>query len=166
MDQIHLKKVKIGGYKTILIHMGTNNVDPSSWSSRVTMERRAQEIRYYFDSLISAVRLYNRSAIIIFAAILPRLCDWYQTKQLVFKVNGDLKKLCQRRRCWYDTTYSEYTLKGREVPFSQKGDPIPGLFDKKDGLHLSIPGAKIFTRQIMQLVSDTRIREIGVALHW
>lgn len=143
-DDILCRRLLLGGLRVVVFHIGTNSLDARAWSRRTTWRVRLNELRAEILSLYQAVRQCNRSAFIIFSAVLPRKCDWEFTKYLYVEFNTALCSFARSRSCGFMPTYRGF-IHGEG---SMKGQPLAHLFAHRDGgLHLSLSGRYIFTER-------------------
>ena len=84
---IYNRTVSVGGRRVIVIHLGTNGICYRTWAQSSTQESRLQELLLQAQQLFTAIRKYNSTCLVIFSAVLPRKCDWAQTKELCIAFN-------------------------------------------------------------------------------
>ncbi len=164
IDKIHSGNLNLQGYKAILVHMGTNDIDPRTWAGNMTWNTKVDQVIQSYNTLISEIRRQNSHALLLFSSILPRPKDWDTSKEVVITTNNRLKALCKARKCWYVPSYSPFILKGASIDVAHKGNPIRHYFAHRDGgLHLTLPGSAVLSRVIIQALSDVELNKAAVA---
>ena len=112
------------------------------------------------------VKTFNSTCFIVFSAVLPRKCDWKDTKEIVFEFNRRLKKFCDSKKCGYMPTYTSFSVKTGP----SKGDPMPGLWAVRDGgLHLNFQGRYLFTERFKSALNPKELGEMARKVnfvHW
>ena len=163
---IHDRSIRVGGRRVIVIHLGTNGLCYNTWRGKMTPETVLYELICQVELLFRAVRTFNSTAFIVFSAVLPRRCDWENTKKVVLDFNTKLKAFCKRKNCGFMPTYSSFSVsRGPE-----KGNPLPGLWAIRDGgLHLNLPGRHLFTERFKSALHPRQLgvmaRSVGFP-HW
>ena len=122
--KIGLGKVRLCGYKIIVLHVGTNDL----------ISKPIERIVEDYEQLILSVRKLSNKALIGVSAIIPRPIDERTHKQKRISVNKALNLMCKDfADCIFLRTYK---------PFERNKLGSRELF-AKDGLHLSRAGAKV-----------------------
>ena len=111
----------------VLIHVGTNNVHSHT----------PAEIRRLFELLVDQIVVVVPNARIMISAILPRLCDFDATNDVIRSINNDLEHNSIRHTVFIRTC----------GPFLRGGRPRGEMYHVRDGLHLSARGI-LLLRQV------------------
>ena len=140
-QKISRNSVAINNYNSIIIHMGTNDLDTYSNS----------QANFNFVETIDAIRQNNSQANIIVSTPLPRPRDHrtsYPKLKKFIKWLTDNKIKGQYQTWRTDKPFLQKTRNGSETP------PIRNRMDyHRDGLHLSITGAKKLSQQLKMAIS-------------
>ena len=139
-DEIEKGKIRIGGFRALWFHVGTNAAAPVAVHVDGVQRMVApsvDDVMAQYRRLKNTIRFYNRDALLLFSSVLPRLCDFETTGALVLAVNTRLKTWCrgEANTCFVDV-YEEFTHKSGQ----HMGEPKRHLFSSKDDLHLSREG--------------------------
>jgi lysophospholipase L1-like esterase len=126
----------ISGYKKILLHVGTNNVNGMS----------VDQILDNYVCLVNKVKSINYDANIIVSAIIPRPVDFDRTDDKVKAINKRLQALCKQLGVQFATTFR---------PFLKGGTPVRNWYAIRDGgLHLNLDGARKLCQFFTQVLSN------------
>ena len=156
-EAINSGKLRIGGRRVALVHMGTNPIDVRGWQDRIPCERRLAEIMQEVKLLYSAIRARNATCFIIFSSVLPRPVDWVASKRLCIDFNKALRSFARSKKCGFLPSYTSFIVK-EAGPL--QGEPLPGLWARRDGgLHLNLNGRYIMNER---LKSALHVRQLGV----
>ena len=134
------KSTRVGGFKVVLVPVGTNRLAPVKLVTNGEVQwstPSVEEVLAEFKMLRSAIRRYNFHALLIFSAILPRPCDFEVTGSLVLAVNTRLKAWCrdEPNQAFIDCSEQFIHQQGDLM-----GEPRAELFTVEDALHLNKRG--------------------------
>ncbi|XP_045159243.1 uncharacterized protein LOC123524817 [Mercenaria mercenaria] len=122
-----------------IIHVGTNDINPRNPNEEYSVD----DIISFYNNMITLIRNVNPHTHIVFSSILPRPCDYEQTKDKIKQVNQLLEVKCKERYCQFIHSFR---------PFFKYGKPVRALFAVRDkGLHLNLEG----TRQLRKFFINT-----------
>lgn len=153
-DKIYQGTILVGSLRVIVFHLGTNSIDFRTWGGRMTWQHRLEQMKQEVLSLFRAVRTFNGTAFIIFSAVLPRKCDWFETRELYFGFNRALRQFCKSRNCGFMSTYSSFIHKSGPC----KDQPLAHLLARNDGgLHLNLSGRYIFGERFKMALSPKQL---------
>ena len=132
--------VQIQDYKTIIIHLGTNDLD--------TYPNR--KVNFYFVQLVDKIKQHNPQAILTISTPIPRPKDHQTT-------HGKIKKFIK----WLldNRTKGKYSVWRSDKTFLQKArnNQTPGIRDPtdyhKDGLHINRKGTQRLIQQLKMALS-------------
>ena len=145
---VYAGKIRVGGRRVIALHLGTNGICYKTWGGKMSRRNRYHELMVQVSQVYTAIRKFNSSCFIIFSSVLPRKCDWSNTKELCILFNQRLKQFCQEKKCGYMPTYTSFAEPKDLIGGIKKGDPLPGLWAVKDGgLHLNLAGRFLFAER-------------------
>ena len=121
-DRERARGIKVAGYQTILIHVGTNDLSNG---------RSALEISLDIKELLDVIRRDNRDAVLIVSAILYRPVDDFTSYRKVNVVNAEVDRVCNRFRS---------TLFIRTHSVFKSGNTLLAQLYDAHGLHLNRAG--------------------------
>ena len=162
-NKIASGEIDIRKYKYITLIIGTNDLGPKSvWNFYKREKKRGRSgtnlpvhgqtpvpvLLSAYQNLISTIKHYNSTCILISFAILPRPFDHHRNKQHHTDTNRALSILCDKNNLIFVKTYNSYLKFGR---------PKPDFFS--DGLHLSAKGNRQLNRLISNRINVIRARE-------
>ena len=153
-ERIYEHSIAIGGLRVIVFHLGTNSICFRNWGHIMTWQQRLEQLKEEVKSLHQAVRQFNGTAFVIFSAVLPRKCDWMETRELYFGFNRALRQFCRSKNCGFMTTYNSFIHKSGPC----KDQPLAHLFARNDGgLHLNLAGRYIFSERFKMALSPKQL---------
>ena len=160
-------RLRVGGRRVILVHMGTNPIDIRGWKGRLTCEQRLFEIMAQVKRFYEAVRRYNATCFIIFSSVLPRPVDWIHSKVLCCKFTKSLRAFARKRNCGFLPSYTSFIVRDAGP---LRGEPLPGLWAKRDGgLHLNLNGRAIMEGRLKDALHPNRLGQMAREVkfpHW
>jgi len=116
--------IKVGGFRVIVIHVGTNDIANG---------KTAEDIVFYYDNLIQAIRRQNQTATLVVSAIIPRWLDDGHTKPVIAKANQLLQRNADRKwACLFLRSDKLFRFSGM----------VRKEFYQQDTLHLNVLGSK------------------------
>ena len=135
-------EIKVSMHAVLWLHIGTNSLAPRPRRWRERDDRIIAEVNSVprlmaeVKRLKSAIRRYNRRAMVVFSAVLPRPCDDRETGPVVAAFNARLKAWAatELRVAFVDSATPFLYTRG-----PQHDRPRRELFNSK-GLHLSQSG--------------------------
>lgn len=128
----------------ILIALGTNDI-----SQALVRRRNTQREMFYvgrprkplitvehiieaFKCLVYEIRQRNRTAKLLFSAIIPRPTEYYESEPMIRQVNKGIEHVCEEYGMIFLYTYTF---------FCKGGLPVKGFYADNDDLHLSDGGS-------------------------
>ena len=144
-DRIAFSQVSVRGYSRILIHVGSNDI------SNLIEKQELRSVTIFnimerFRALRNTIRRQNSGALLLFSSILPRKDNYTLYRPFIHGLNFALEKFCAKSRGCniFVPSYRQ---------FLEYGQPIPGLFSDKDGLHLDGSGVVVLDGCFQQALS-------------
>ena len=128
--KIRLNKVRLGSYKVIVVHVGTNDIKECAISLIVSR----------LQKLVDTIRSKNKSAIIGISSILPKPCDSDDINDKIITVNRDIKRLCGPNSVHFIPSYRPYVGKDKQIKLELYA---------KDLLHLSYKGSVVLRNNLV-----------------
>lgn len=141
-EQLHAhdRRLWVSGYSVILLHVGTNDIGNGSGE---------QEIVRSMDGLMTDIRQFNREALIVVSAILPRPRDYEATVLLTHQVNAGLEHLCGATEgSLFIRSYTQFMARKR----------VSHEF-YVDGLHLNSEGVDRFKQFLCTQLSKKMLEQ-------
>ena len=169
--EIHSNKLSIEGVDILGILLGTNDLSdlvycrfglvgskklfkhPILPKSFVDMAK----IQLDFLWLIDTIRQKNPGVTLVICGTLPRLGDWYWSREPSFALNAFLEKWVRQQ-----AAAGHQALYVPAYKFFQKNGLPCREYYKWDGVHLSAKGGARLTQCLQQALSDANIRRGGV----
>ena len=93
-----------------------------------------------YRHMLLTILSYNRNIHIVSAGVVPRLCDYKESKPMVNTANKRLGKLCQKLNIEFKPIVSTFCFQG--IPQEQ--------FFRPDRLHLSRRGALVLKKEMQR----------------
>lgn len=100
---IRHREIDITPFKTILIHVGTNDIAEGT---------AVGPIQSQFEHLLSVIRRENFTVNIMISALLPRPVDEHYTRVDVKHLNDNLLSLCARNHIAYVPSFRPFLFRG------------------------------------------------------
>lgn len=119
--KVKLKVAQVLGYKIIILHVGTNDLESQA----------AEIIVQKYTALLKHIRRVNTHAVLLLSTIIPRPKDDKQTEIKRHFINGELRNLSKM----YNNVEVLYTW----MPFILHKETNDSLY-ARDGLHLNFGG--------------------------
>ncbi len=167
-DFIENGSIRLQGFETIMIHVGTNDVSNlMRHNSTVKAELRLYDFSFLklmdytdivqgFIALVNIIRQYNRRAVIVFSGIIPRVVDHSRSDPIIRAVNKDIQSFCESHSSNM-LFYPTYRW------FVHAGQPVSTYYAKKDKLHLTDVGSARLRQAFQTIMSDTTLAaQVGV----
>ena len=165
MQKIVSGKIRIGGIRGVVFHLGTNSLDYRGWRHKDCWQERLPVVREEVKAIYRVMRHFNTTCF-MFSSVLPRGCDLKQTRDLYIAFNRFLMSFARNKHCGFMPTYSSFIHKDRV----RKGRPLAGLFAVRDGgLHLKLIGRQFFTDRFKMALFTRQLYQTAVATgfkHW
>lgn len=156
LDRIVFNSLSVSGYNTILIHLGTNDID-NKLSGRQDLS--IWECDALFRALISAIRIRNNACYILLAGIIPRLTDHFQSWPLIYGLNFKMQAICcEYKRAIY-VPAEKFFFRSVGGYFTVRSE----CYELGGKLHLNGAGVQRLIQCFQQALSP---RNVYRELHW